>query len=226
VQTPQGALAIRPPAPRTGPVVHYHEGAADQAWALIGWSTLGGTERLRERRALSLAANIFRVRLFERLREAEGASYAPSATHLGSETFPDWGIFYAAAELRPESVPVFFRAAREIALDMARNPVPADEFARAVNPVVSGIERRLATNAYWVGTLSDFATRPAAVEEARAYLSDYRTMTPEEVRAAMARWVTDAGDWSMLVEPSPAARARGAAAAAAPGGAPAGRRER
>ncbi|HEX8364296.1 MAG TPA: insulinase family protein [Allosphingosinicella sp.] len=210
---PPGSLAMRPPEPNPRPVAFTHEGAADQAYAMIGWSTLGGTERLRERRALALAANIFRVRLFERLREAEGASYAPAAAHGSSETFPAWGVFYAAAELRPESVPAFFRAAREIAADMAANPVPADEFARAQNPVVSGIERRLATNSYWVGTLSDFAWRPAAIAEARAYLTDYRGLTAEDVRAAMARWVTDQGDWSMVVEPSAAARGRAAAPA-------------
>jgi zinc protease len=193
---------MRPPAPSAGPRLFLHNGAPDQAYGTIGWSTIGGTDRLRERRALALAANIFRVRLFERLREAEGTTYSPAASHLTSEAFPAWGIFYAAAELRPESVPAFFRAAREIVADMAANPVAADEFARAQNPVVSGIERRLATNSYWIGALEDWAARPAAIEEARAYLADYRSMTAEEVRAAVARHVADEGDWTMLVAPS------------------------
>ncbi|HEX9932574.1 MAG TPA: insulinase family protein, partial [Allosphingosinicella sp.] len=154
-QVPAGSTAVRPPAPSATPVRFTHDGAPDQAYATIGWSTFGGTERLRARRALALAANIFRVRLFERLREAEGTTYSPSASHISSEALPAWGIFYAAAELRPESVPAFFRAAREIVADMAANPVPADEFARAQNPVVSGIERRLATNGYWIGALED-----------------------------------------------------------------------
>jgi zinc protease len=208
---------VRPPAADPRPRAFTHEGAADQAYAAIGWSTLGGAERLRDRRALGLAANIFRTRLFERLREAEGTSYSPAATHVGSDAFTNWGIFYAAGELRPESIPAFFRAAREIAADMAANPVPAEEFTRAQNPVLSGIERTLATNGYWVRTLSQFARRPGAIADARAYLSDYRGLTPGDVRAAMARFVADEGDWSMIVEPSAAARARGAAAAS-PGG--------
>jgi zinc protease len=215
---PAGSTAARPPAPNPAPVRFTHDGAPDQAYATIGWSTFGGTERLRERRALSLAANVFRVRLFERLREAEGSTYSPSATHLSSEAFPAWGIFYASAELRPESVPAFYRAAREIVADMAANAIPADEFERAQNPVVSGIERRLATNGYWVGALEGWATRPAAIAEARAYLTDYRTMTAEEVRAAVARYVAEEGDWSMLVEPSRRAAAPAQPAApAAPG---------
>jgi hypothetical protein len=37
---------------------------------------------------------------------------------------------------------------------------------------------------------------------ARTFLSDFRDMTAEDVRAAVARHVTDAGDWSMLVLPA------------------------
>jgi hypothetical protein len=44
----------------------------------------------------------------------------------------------------------FFRIAREIVADLAAKPAAADEFERAQNPVVSGIERRLKTNAYWL----------------------------------------------------------------------------
>jgi zinc protease len=199
---PAGSTAVRPPAANPEPVRFTHEGAPDQAYAVIGWSTFGSTERLRARRALALAANIFRVRLFERLREAEGASYSPTASHVASDAFADWGIFYAAAEIRPASAPTFFRIAREIIADMAANPVAADEFARAQNPVVSGIERRLASNDYWLAALEDWAERPAAIAETRAYLSDYRGLTAEEVRAAMAAHVAEEGDWSMLVLPS------------------------
>jgi zinc protease len=197
------AAAVRPPAPDPRPRTFTHEGAPDQAYAAVGWSTMGGTGRVRERRALALAANIFRMRLFDELREVEGASYAPTATHVSSEAFPDWGIFYAAAELRPEHSATFFRIARAIAADMAATAVAADEFARAQNPVISGIERTLATNnGWWVGALEDWAYRPASIDEVRSYLSDYRSMTADEVRAAVARYVADEGDWSMLVLPS------------------------
>jgi zinc protease len=145
---------------------------------------------------------LLQVRLFERLREAEGASYAPSAASTSSADLPDWGIFYAASELRPESAPTFYRIAREIVADLARTPAAADEFERAKNPILTGIERRVRTNAYWVSTLEDWVRKPESVELTRTYLSDYRTMTAEDVRAAVARHVTDGGDWSMLVLPA------------------------
>ncbi|MBX3560408.1 MAG: insulinase family protein [Sphingomonas sp.] len=196
-----GATTLRPPSPSPQPRTFTHRGDPGQAFALIGWSTLGGLDNIRDRRALALAANIFQVRLFDRLREEEGATYSPSAAHSSSETFPAWGIFYAAAEIRPERAGTFFRAAREIVADLAADPVQPDEFARAQNPVISGIERRLATSAYWLGAISNWVDQPREIENVRTYLSAYREMTAEDVRRAVATWVTDQGDWSMLVLP-------------------------
>lgn len=194
--------ALRPPVANPEPRVFTHNGDPSQAYALIGWSTLGGLDHTREQRALALAANLFETRLFDRLREAEGATYSPDAAHLTSDSFADWGIFYAAAEIRPERADAFFRAAREIIADLAANPVQPDEFERAQNPVISGIERRLETNAYWVGALQNWVEDPRAIENVRSYLADYRALTAEDVRRAAATYVADAGDWSMLVLPA------------------------
>lgn len=199
---PAGATAVHPPAPDPEPHRFTHQGDPNQAYALIGWSTMGGLDNIRDRRALALAANMFQVRLFDRLREAEGATYSPSASHLSSDTFADWGIFYAAAEVRPARIDAFFRAAREIIADLAAHPALPDEFERAQNPVLSGIERRIATNGYWVDAIENFATVPAEIDTVRDYLATYRAMTPEDVRQAVARWVTDQPDWSMVVVPA------------------------
>jgi zinc protease len=200
---PEAWRKVRPPRPNPVPARFTHEGDPNQAFAAIGWSTLGGTDRIRDRRALAVAANMVQVRLFERLRDVEGATYSPNAVSATSETFPEWGVFYTAAEIRPERTDLFFRLAREIVADAAAKPASPAEFERAQNPIVSGIERRLRTNGYWAGAMEDWSRRPDAVEQVRSYLSDYRSMTAEEVRAALARYVTEEGDWSMLVLPGP-----------------------
>jgi zinc protease len=205
---PPGATALRPPAAAAAPRTFTHQGDPNQAYALIGWSTLGGAERIRERRALALAANMFETRLFDRLREQEGATYAPDAAHLAADAFPAWGVFYAAAEVRPRNVETFFRIARETVADLAARAAGAEEFARALNPVVSGIERRLATNAYWVDALENWERSERDIENVRTYLADYRALTPEDVRRAVATFVTDEGDWSMLVLPTRGGPAR------------------
>jgi zinc protease len=213
---PPNAQALRPPAPNPEPHRFTHEGDPNQAFALIGWSTLGGRDRIRDRRALALAANMFQVRLFDRLREQEGATYSPNAASLTSESFPEWGIFYASAEIRPERAETFFRVAREIIADMAARAPQADEFTRAQNPVISGIERALATNGYWVGAIEDWVEHPEEVAQVRSYLADYRELTAEDVRRAVATWVTEQGDWSMLVLPSRTAPPATAAGSPAP----------
>ncbi|MDB5699737.1 MAG: insulinase family protein [Alphaproteobacteria bacterium] len=202
---PPPAVTV-PPRPNPKPILFSHEGDKDQAYALIGWSTFGGTARIRDRRALALAANIFQARLFDRLREEEGATYSPGANASSSESFPAWGIFVAAAEIRPESSATFFRIARELVADLAKRPVSADEFARAQNPVTSGLSRQVKTNGYWVSALEKWTTEPVLIEQTRRHISDYKGMTPEDVRAAVAAYVADEGDWSMLVLPEKAAR--------------------
>lgn len=204
VSIPAESRAVRPPAPTPQPVRFTHSGDPTQAWAAIGWTTFGGLDRLKDRRALSLAANIFRVRLFDQLREVEGASYSPAASSTTSRSFPEFGIFQASSELRPESVGTFFRIAREILTDLAANGPAPDEFERAQNPVTSGIERVVRTNGYWLGALEDWTVEPRLIEQARSYLADYRAMTAEDVRKALAAHVADAGDWSLVVLPAKA----------------------
>ncbi len=203
-----GALGVQPPRPDPSPRTFTHQGDPAQAYALIGWSTVGGRESMADRRALALAANLFEVRLFDELREEAGATYSPNGAHLSSDTFGQWGIFYAAAEIRPEGADTFFRIAREIVADLAARPVLPDEFARAQNPVITGIERRVATNGYWTEALGSFVEHPEEIEHVRNYLADYRRMTPEDVRRAVATRVAEAGDWSMLVLPAREAVAR------------------
>ncbi|HEX8241426.1 MAG TPA: insulinase family protein [Allosphingosinicella sp.] len=202
VTVPAASLKVRPPSASKEPIRFTHQGDPNQAYAAIGWTTFGGTEGRRERRALGLAANLAQARLLERLRDSEGASYSPSATVQTSFQFPEWGFFFAGSEIRPERADLFFRLAREIVADLAARPASADEWQRAINPVVSGIERRLKTNAYWAGTMEDWSREPYLIEQTRTYLADYKSLTPEDVRVAVAKWVADEGDWSILVLPA------------------------
>ncbi|HEX8623163.1 MAG TPA: insulinase family protein, partial [Allosphingosinicella sp.] len=202
VRVPAGSIRVRPPGPSSEPIRFTHQGDPTQAYAALGWTTFGGPERRRERRALGVAANLAQARLIEKLRDSEGASYSPAASVQSSFDFPDWGVFFAGSEVRPERADLFFRLAREIVADLAARPASADEWQRAINPVVTGIERRLKTNAYWAGTMEGWSSEPWLIDYTRTYLADYRSLTPEEVRLAMKKWVADEGDWSILVLPA------------------------
>jgi zinc protease len=204
VPAPPASLKVRPPRASREPIRFTHQGDQNQAYAGLGWNTFGGPERRRERRALSLAANLASARLVERLRDSEGASYSPSASVQSSFEFPDWGLFFAGSEIRPERADLFFRLARGIVGELAAKPASPDEWQRAINPVLSGIERRIRTNAYWAGTMEGWSREPWTIEYTRTYLADYKSLTPDEVRRAVAKWVADEGDWSILVLPAKA----------------------
>jgi zinc protease len=197
---------IEPPLPRPDPKpkIFTHHGDPNQAYAMIGWTTAGRSAPIADRRALAMAAAILRTRLFDSLREGEGVTYSPSASNSLSETFTTWGVFEAEAQVKPENVDSFFRIAREQIADLAKRPVSAEEFSRAQNPVLSSIERDQKTNGYWLGRLADWPSRPELIEQTRTHLSDYKKLTPEAVRAAVAAYVADEGDWSMLVLPEKA----------------------
>jgi zinc protease len=196
--------AVSPPRPEPKPRMFTHSGDPIQAYAMIGWTTAGRAAPIRDRRALSVAAAMLRTRLFDRMREEQGYTYSPGVSSSASETFPDWGVFVAEAQVRPESVDGFLRIAREQVADLAMRPATPEEFARALNPAVSGIERNLKTNGYWVGRMAEWPSRPELIEQTRTHLSDYKALTPEAVRAAIAAYVADEGDWSMLVLPEKA----------------------
>ncbi|HEY1606862.1 MAG TPA: insulinase family protein [Allosphingosinicella sp.] len=205
VAVPPGALAVAPPRPNPKPAAFTHQGDPGQAFAMLGWSTFGGTQGFRDQRGLIIASDIVQERLIEQLRDTDGATYTPTAGATSSQDFPAWGVFYAGAEVRPERTDLFFRTARAIVADMAKKPAGADEFARALNPVLSALERAQHSNAYWVGALQEWSRRPERIEQTRTRFSDYRSLTPEEVRKDVAAYVADAPDWSMLVLPARAA---------------------
>ena len=136
-------------------------------------------DHIRERRALALAANMFETRLFDRLREQEGATYAPDAiaprrrrlSRTGASSTPP------PRSGRPRAA-TFFRIAREIVADLAARPAEAGRVrARAQ----SGAERHRAAarDQRLLGRRARELGRsdPRDIENVRTYLADYRALT-------------------------------------------------
>jgi hypothetical protein len=97
---------------------------------VIGWNTFGGTDRCSSAAPLSVAGNMFQVRLFERLRERR----ARAIRHRPLEHFAKLpnGASSTRLELKPQSADTFFRIAAGDRRDLAASR-PADEFERAQN---------------------------------------------------------------------------------------------
>jgi zinc protease len=208
-EAPPPAYAPRFPDPVAQPVTLTHRGDPNTASAMVAWPTGAGRAGVRVSRQLEILSQVFNNRLFDRMREKLGASYAPqvnSSWPLDRET---GGYIAASAQLTPEAVPAFFAAADEIAADLVANPPTADELARITEPLKQLISRAATGNGFWLYQLEGAATHPSRLDEVRSILNDYSQTTPEAMQALAQRYLARDKSWRLEVIPQTLAQARG-----------------
>ena len=201
--------ATRDPKPFRGnrkPIVRTHRGSTEQAAAVLSWPTGGGLKDIFESRKLDILADIFGDRLFDQLREAEGASYTPSVSSSWPTGMKSGGSFSVVAQLRPDRVDTFFRIARSVADDFAHKPVTPDELARALVPTQQAIERAINGSGFWIGQLAGSSTNPDKLAALRTLVADYGRITAPELQATAKRWLVPRKSLSLVVLPETSAK--------------------
>lgn len=189
-------------APSKVPVTRYHDGAKDQAAAVIAWPTGAGVTNIREKRKLELLSDIFRDRLFETFRAEEGASYSPYAGSEWPESMRSGGYFMVISQIQPSKVDQFFSTAESIALDLATNPISDDELRRVVEPKRQWIDRASTGNAFWMNEMEGMTrNRAGRFAALRSLLFDYEEITPAELQEAAQKYLTPDSSWRMQVLP-------------------------
>jgi zinc protease len=207
-----GALPPRAPAaPRTDPVRYpagtaeplrfTHRGRADQGLAYIGWGTQGFFDDVRRARTLNLLSAVFQLRLIQKIREEQGTTYSPNASHNPSESYPGYGSLAARIEARPEALPGFLRDAEAIAAELRDRPIEADELQRARRPLIESIVRARASNAWWMDNLENVQTDPRVTTMIRSQLADYEAITPAELQRAARMFLVPGRAWKAIVVP-------------------------
>ena len=187
------------PAANTAPLVLAHQGGDDQGVAAIAWPTTDALANLRLVAARSLLADLMQQRLFEELRQRDGAVYTPQVVAQSSTAFPGYGSILAFADVPPAKAPLFFDAIARICASLRATPVSADEFERARNPTVAKLKQARDSNDYWLATLSAVQSEPRFAELAREALPNLQSITPAEVQAAAKAYLLDATQWQLLV---------------------------
>ena len=207
------ATRVRFPDPTTLPVQITHKGRADQAIAFVAWPAQDFFADPEEARALSLAAQVMQERLLQRVRIEEGASYSPSASAYPSDTFQGYGIISAAVETSPAKLDGFFKAVSDIVADLRNSPVSADELERAKRPRVEQIQKAQQTNAYWMSKLIGALQDRRRIEITRQTLSGYQALTPENVQAAVRKYLREDRAFKVVVVPESRIASTGSSAA-------------
>jgi len=202
-ETPPRTDRIGFPAGTAGPVRLTHRGRADQGLAYLAWPTQGFFDDVRRARTLNLLAQVFQLRLLQKIREEQGTTYSPQASHDPSEAYPGYGLFSARIEARPEALAGFLSDAQAIAADLRDRPIDADEMERARRPLVDSIQRARHGNAWWVGNLTRIQTDPRVTAMIQSQLADYGAITPADLRAAARAFLVPGRAWQAIVVPEP-----------------------
>lgn len=192
---------IRFPAGTAEPIRLTHRGRADQGLAFIAWPTQGFFDNPRRARALNLLSAVFQLRLIQKIREEQGTTYSPQASHNASESYPGYGQFTGRIEARPEALAGFLRDAEMIAADLRDRPIEADELQRARRPLVENILRARNGNAWWIGNLPGVQTDPRITAMIAGQLADYEAMTPAELQRAAQAFLVPGRAWKAIVVP-------------------------
>ncbi len=206
---------IRFPAHVATPVVRTHGGDDNQAAAVIAWPTGGGVGGSSESRRLDVLAAVFSDRLFERLRQAAGASYSPSVQSTWPVGLASGGRLIAIGQVSPDKVPFFFQTARQIAGELASTPIGKDELQRIMLPMAQYLIRASTANQFWLRQLAGASTDPRRIEAVKALGKDFSSITPEQLQTVAAKYLRPDRDWTMEVVPKSVAAKLGGVPVAA-----------
>ncbi len=197
------ALALNfPAATSNSPVTLSHKGPADQSAAVIAWPTGGGLAGISEGRELEILAAVFRDRLFEKFRAEQAASYSPDMANNWPDNFANGGYLMAYTQVKPGDVDRFFVFANEVAADLAKNPVSADELKRAVEPVKQAVERASSGNVFWLGQLKGATYDTARFTALGRLYGDYSNVTSARLQELAKRYFVNDKAWKLVVSPT------------------------
>ena len=195
------AKTISFPKPEESSETLYHRGPKDQAAAVLGWPTGGGTDLIRDSRHLEILSSILRDRLFERFRSEEAASYSPDVFSDWPKSFEQGGFILGFAQVQPKNIQRFFAIAREISQDLKTTPISQDELQRAVEPLKQRIERSSTGNSFWIREMKGVSYDIAVLKQLSTLYSDYINATPEDIQALAQQYLIDENMWTLQILP-------------------------
>lgn len=210
-----GALPARPdareqaadndarfPAPTAEPVVRLQNGRSDNAGALVAMPIGDFLSDLPRAAAANVTGAIFRNRLIDQFRVAEGATYSPQGSVDLSKSVPGYGFGYVYVETTPAKVDHFFDLVSKIAADLRDKEVSSDELTRARSPIVEEIKRSLQTNNYWLESLHDAQTDPRRLDRIRRGIDNYQSLTAPDIRTIATRYLKPETAWRLKILPA------------------------
>jgi zinc protease len=192
------ALEVSFPSPAV--VERSHTGRADQAIAYLAWPTSDFASNTQEARELRLLQLVMELRLIDRIRIAQGATYSPNTDWAASTVFPGYGYLAANVEIPPDRIDGFFADVFQIAADLRENEVSADELERARNPRIEALQRAKQTNEYWIGQLAGAQEDSRRLDWIRSSIPGLQQVSAADIRQAAQAYLADDKAWRLVVK--------------------------
>jgi zinc protease len=171
-----------------GAHVLHHQGQANRAMALTYWPTTDDSNP-RQQRTLQLLRAVLTLKLIERVRETEGATYSPSAQAFFAHANPGYGYLGVSLDLVPENVNRFFGIVDQIAASLKAGDISADELERARRPILDEFRNNQEDNDYWMALVATAQSNPAGLQRHRETIADYSAVTIADLRASARRYL-------------------------------------
>jgi zinc protease len=198
---PRGLRDVKFPA--GGVEVLTHKGRDDQGYAMIAWPTgQGMLANVRESRIGWALGQMMRDEATRQLRSNSGSTYSPSAAIEFPSELAAYGYIGLLIEIPPNMIDGVLAQMEGIAASLAAAPVFNSEVERLIGPRIEQTRRDAASNpAYWVQTLAGAQTDARKLDALRTHVSDYESITPEDVQNAAKRWLKPETAWKLRVVP-------------------------
>jgi zinc protease len=180
-----------------------HSGEADQGAISLSWPTDDSTD-IEDDITRDVLAAAMGLRLTERLREELGATYSPEAFSYSQSTYPGFGHLTAFATASADAMDETVEVIREIATEMATDPIASDLLERARNPIREGYERAESQNASWLDLVATAQSKPDSLDRRRQRMGILDAMTPAAIQAAAKEYLTGSEPVQIRVVPEAA----------------------
>jgi zinc protease len=177
------------PEGRAAPYVFQHNGRPDQAFYGEYFQLPDYFADPKTSDAADVAAAILQTRLIDTVREKLGITYSPSVQSAESLDVQGEGYLGAVLETPPEDFDKFHALLADQIRDLASKPVGADELARAKQPLIEAARKRLETNPYWLGKLTQMMREPRIERQVLSEVDNLSAVSAADVQAVIAKYV-------------------------------------
>jgi zinc protease len=178
------------------------DSSIDKAMLVVAWPTADFWDIERTRR-LYLLTEVFSDRLRKVIREKLGATYSPQVFNHSSRIYPGYGVLRAQLIVAPVQIEVLSQEVAQVAGDLWKSGVTAEEFARAKAPILTSLKDMVRTNGYWLNSVFALSSRhPQQLQWPATILAGFESVTKEELTALAREYLDPAKVARIMIVPA------------------------